>query len=255
MDNLRLILLLGGAVCIFGFYFYHRVTSKTKHSFLTPVTNWIKNRLRTKPGTVQDQNNIADHQIDDDLSADDLVALSQMTPHTGHFEVDASNVGPLSAIEQGETAAGTDSLVIVLSIMARNNYKLSGTDIRNALEQAGFVFGDMNIYHYYTEDRVPAVPLCSVANMLEPGTLEYEQLEVMHTPGLSLFMQLPGPLNGREALETMLKLGRKLSDQLDADLCDETRSVLSIQTIGHLKEKIEAFNFKQQMANIKHHRH
>lgn len=254
MDNLRIILLLGGAACIFGFFLYYRASSKSQKSFLLPVLGWFKNKYPTNSAAIYSQETIADVQ-DDDLSVDDLVALSQMTPQTNHYDVDASSVGPLSAIEHDAHTGGNDSLVVVLSIIARNDDYLYGEDIRDALEQTGFVFGDMNIFHYYTDVTVPTIPLCSVANLIEPGTLEYELMEGLKTPGLSLFMQLPGPLNGREALDTMLKLGRSLSDHLDADLCDETRSVLSIQTIGHIKENIEAFHFKQQMANIKHHRH
>ena len=254
MDNLRIILLLGGAACIFGFFLYQLASSKSQNSLFSPVLHWFKNRFQRDSTGMYDQDSIADVQ-DDDLSVDDLVALSQMTPQTKHFNVDTGSVGPLSAIEYDVDVSGNDSLVIVLSLIARGDDYFYGADIRDALEQTGFVFGDMNIYHYYVDDSVPSIPLCSVANLLEPGTLEDDQLEGLKTPGLSLFMQIPGPLNGREALDTMLKLGRKLSEQLDADLCDETRSVLSVQTIGHIKEKIEAFHFKQQMANIKHHRH
>lgn len=213
---------------------------------------WFKEKLNKSTSVRPSENDFADIQ-QDDLSVDDLVALSQMTPHTDQFDVDANSVGPMSAVEH-DVHSGSDMLVIVLNLIAKDNGYLYGSDIQYALEQTGFVFGDMNIYHYFTDDGNPKMALCSVANLIEPGTLEYEQLEVLKTPGLSLFMQLPGPLNGREALESTLKLGRNLADLLGADLCDETRSVLSIQTIGHLKEKIEAFHFKQQMANIKNHR-
>jgi cell division protein ZipA len=68
-------------------------------------------------------------------------------------------------------------------------------------------------------------------------------------------MQLPGPVDARTAFEQTLKLGRILAEKLDADLCDETRSVLSLQSIEHLKEKIEAYRFKTRMAKIQQHRH
>jgi len=214
---------------------------------------WFKNKFNNKTSVRYPENDIADIQ-EDDLSVDDLVALSQMTPHTNQFDVDTNSVGPLSAVE-ADVRGGTESLVIVFNLIAKDHGYLYGSDIQAALEQAGFVFGDMNIYHYFAEEGRSDIAMCSIANLVEPGTLEYEQLEVLKTPGLSLFMQLPGPLNGRETLEMTLKLGRTIADQLGADLCDETRSVLSIQTIGHLKEKIEAYHFKQQMASIKNHRH
>jgi cell division protein ZipA len=74
------------------------------------------------------------------------------------------------------------------------------------------------------------------------------------TPGLVLYLHLPAPVEAREAFDILIEKGRKLAEVLEGDLCDETRSVLTNQTIGHLKEKVEAYRFKQKMTQLQHHR-
>ncbi|MDR9435451.1 MAG: cell division protein ZipA C-terminal FtsZ-binding domain-containing protein, partial [Thiohalophilus sp.] len=97
-------------------------------------------------------------------------------------------------------------------------------------------------------------PVFSLANTVEPGTFDLNAIEQLQTPGLSLFMQLPAPIDSREAFELMLKTGRNLAEQLGGDLCDERRNVLTLQTIGHLKEQIEAFLFRRKMAGLQKQR-
>ncbi len=61
-------------------------------------------------------------------------------------------------------------------------------------------------------------------------------------------MQLPGPTECRKALETLLEVSKRLADALSGELCDENRSVLTQQTIPHLKDKVETYRLKQQTA-------
>ena len=56
-------------------------------------------------------------------------------------------------------------------------------------------------------------------------------------------------------LKKTVNLGKSLAEQLQGDLCDDSRSVLTMQTIEHLKEKVEAHIFKARMNQIKQHRH
>ena len=53
----------------------------------------------------------------------------------------------------------------------------------------------------------------------------------------------------------LLDKAHALAESLGGEVCDETRSILTEQTIGHIKEKVEAFRFKQQMAAMKQRRH
>ncbi|MCW9023738.1 MAG: cell division protein ZipA C-terminal FtsZ-binding domain-containing protein, partial [Gammaproteobacteria bacterium] len=129
-----------------------------------------------------------------------------------------------------------------------------GLDVLDAMLTSGFIHGEMNIFHYF-EDEGDKIPVCSVASAVEPGFFEMEIIESIETPGLSLFMQLPGSQEARKSFEIMLSRGRAVAEHLQGDLCDETRSVLTMQTIGHIKERIEAWLFKQKMSRVRAHRH
>ena len=96
----------------------------------------------------------------------------------------------------------------------------------------------------------------SIANAIEPGFFEISQLKSVSTPGLALFLQLPGPVECRKALNSLLEISKRLADALSGELCDENRSVLTQQTISHIKDKVDAYRLKQQAAQrLKHKRH
>ena len=124
-----------------------------------------------------------------------------------------------------------EELVIVLNIMSARDKRFNGLDILDVLLANGFNHGEMNIFHYF-HNETDRIPVCSIANVVEPGIFELELIESVNTPGLSLFMQLPGKVDGRKAFEIMLDKGRTIAEQLEGDLCDETRSVLTMQTQG-----------------------
>ena len=69
-----------------------------------------------------------------------------------------------------------------------------------------------------------------------------------------MYLHLPAPIEARAAFDNLIEIGHKLEAVLEAELCDETRSVLTKQTIGHLKEKVEAFRFKQKMTQLQRRR-
>jgi len=50
-----------------------------------------------------------------------------------------------------------------------------------------------------------------------------------------------------------MDVSEKLSLKLNAAICDETRSVITTQTISHLKEKVENYRFKLKMDSLKNH--
>ena len=255
MDSLRLILLGLGALFIGGMMLYYWLTSDTPLR-LPRLGGLKKFRLPRmtlrKPRETEIHSPVHPH-LADAPDADDIAALSGMTVPGAETDIEPEAVGPVPAIPEESPSA--EPLVIVLNIMARSGQKFHGLDILNAVAELGMKFGDMNLFHAYAGKEPGGAPLCSLANTVEPGTFNIEHMAELETPGLSLFMQLPGPLDGPTAFERLLQLGRALAERLDGELCDETRSVLTLQTIGHLKEKIETWRFRQKVAAIKSHRH
>ena len=142
-----------------------------------------------------------------------------------------------------------EELIIVLNVMAEPGRPFPGTEVRSALESVDMRYGDMQVFHHHgVGDMRTEQPVFSVANLLKPGTFDMESLEEFATPGLVMFMRLPGPLDPRVAFELMLNTGQRVAESLHGELRDETRSVLSAQTIAHVRERIAEFNRRQLLA-------
>ena len=63
-------------------------------------------------------------------------------------------------------------------------------------------------------------------------------MQDLHTPGLSLFLRLPGPGEPGAALEALLDCAHGLAAHLDGEVQDETRSAMTAQTEAHLRERV-----------------
>ena len=152
--------------------------------------------------------------------------------------------------------APRDECVIVFNILAKPGEQFKAEDIQGAASSTGFTLGERNIFDYRADkmnSKAPAV--CSFANAVEPGHFAALDSNEFASPGISLFAQLPGPLEARETFKLTLDKAHDLASSLGGILCDESRSILSEQTVSHIKEKVEAFRFKQQMAAMKQRRH
>lgn len=139
------------------------------------------------------------------------------------------------------------SLIITLHIIASGGRYLRGPDILAAADKTGLVLGARRILHCMSADT-PARIVFSVASMREPGSFDLEHIDTFTTPGLVVFMCLPGPADALTQYEDMLDHARRLAHALDSDVFDERRSVLSLQTVEHTREQIRDFSRRLLLA-------
>ena len=97
--------------------------------------------------------------------------------------------------------------------------------------------GRFGIFHRYAGDDENRV-VFSAASLVEPGSFDLTNLKEQKFPGISLFMVLPGPLEGAEAFDLMMTAARSLAKTLEGELLDESGSTLSIQRERYLREEI-----------------
>lgn len=236
MDLLRLTLVIVGLVIIAGIYFKFR-----------PVNDDSSDK--NLKDTAAD-NNLASADddlipvltpIDDEPDSSDFEILSQVISGRDRFEeYSKSSNESFTAADDESVETGEASLLIVLNIMLPKKQMFSGEDIHAAMTSVGLTHGEHKIYHYMKNE----VAVFSLANAIEPGYFDLDNLKNISTPGLALFMQLPGPLECRLALDTLLDVGHRLATALNGVLCDESRNVLSQQTITHLKDKVENYRLQ-----------
>jgi len=138
---------------------------------------------------------------------------------------------------------GIDDLIIAMAIK-RSEGNLSGKEILTACQACNIQFGEMDIFHYPADNNPTTYALFSIANMLEPGTFDLNKMDDFSTTGLSLFMQLPLPMNCLDAYDIFIDKARLLAKFLNAELYDEKFNLVTNQVISHNKEKINILHHK-----------
>jgi cell division protein ZipA len=175
-----------------------------------------------------------------------------IVPARGHERTDdalastrSSAPSPEGVIEPqaGPAKPALPSEVIVINVLARNGENFGGSDLLEAFLRNGLKFGDMNIFHRIVPGSKEV--RFSVASALEPGTFDLSAIEAFRTPGVSFFMQMPGPDDPLEIFEDMLAVTRDVAASLGADLKDDQLSVMTSQTIAHCRARIEDFSRKR----------
>lgn len=128
--------------------------------------------------------------------------------------------------------------LVIIHVMAREGQEISGSDLLETLLRAGLRFGPLDIFHY----RNPRGQLeFSLANCVQPGTLDPDTMEQMTTPGITLFMQLPLHADMMESFDHMYEMARFLSKHLGAELLDEEHSTVTPQRVEHYRERLRNF--------------
>ncbi|MEO7756465.1 MAG: cell division protein ZipA [Dokdonella sp.] len=141
--------------------------------------------------------------------------------------------------------------IVTLFVAARPGESMAGSDVVVAAEKAGMQFGDMGIFHRPVLGKVVEGPVFSMANMVKPGSFDMSQLDTVRTPGVTLFMTLPGPLPALDAWEMLLPTAQRLAELLDAQVLDEGRNALGRQRIAHIRDELRAWDRQQERNQIR----
>ena len=246
MDLLRLTLVIIGLVVILGIYLKFRFSDD---DLLLSIKK-IFDPKTPDVDEVDDEYIPVLTPINDEPDSSDFEALSLAISGRDRVEKYTKQDEIAFTAVEDTNETGPESLLIVLNIMSPQGQFFTGEGIHAVMTSAGLIHGEHKIYHFMQNK----IAVFSIANAIEPGFFELEQLQNISTPGLAVFMELPGPLECRKAFETLLEISQRLATALSGELCDENRSVLTQQTISHLKEKVEGYRLKQQaFQRRKHH--
>ncbi|MBM7454417.1 cell division protein ZipA [Oceanisphaera litoralis] len=136
--------------------------------------------------------------------------------------------------------------VYVINLVARPNQQLAGGDLTRALTDAGFYFGDMDIFHRHQTPTPQGEALFSLINMVKPGTFNPNAMAQFSTPGVSMFMQLPTPGMAKHHFNLMVQTAENMAEDLDALLLDGQRSPLSPDYLAHCREQLRDYDSQAQ---------
>lgn len=200
MDGLRWLLLFFGLLVVVGVYLYSR-------------------RERTAAPELSESPDRVEPSLSEDVTAPDVSELQ-------------------SPGATGESAGAIpEQKIVTLRLIAQDNGDFPGEELALSLRGIGMRHGKFGIFHRYEgndEDRI----VFSIASLVEPGSFDLTNIKDQKFPGISLFMILPGPMDGAQAFDLMMVAARALAQSLKAELLDESGSTLSIQRERYLREEI-----------------
>jgi cell division protein ZipA len=209
MDGLRWLLLLFGLLVIAGVYFYSRRDRSSPEA--DPIPD------RREPTLGEDAH----------IEAEDSV--------------------PEESVMVDEDPAENRQKIVTLRLVAKEGCSFAGDELILSMRGIGLRHGKFGIFHRY-EGTDENNPIFSAASLVEPGSFDLSNIKEQQLPGISLFLILPGPIDGAEAFDLMMSAARALTQTLDAELLDESGSTLSIQRERYMREEIIQFEHSIKVA-------
>ena len=140
--------------------------------------------------------------------------------------------------EHGRLPRGANTHVFILYVVAQAEEGFSGTDILETLLACDLRFGDMDFFHRHERASGRGPIEFSVANMMKPGVFDIDNMEPLQTRGLMFFVTLPGPADMLKAFDYMYETVKVVAKKLGGDIQDETRSVITRQSLEHMRQQI-----------------
>ncbi|MEE4651572.1 cell division protein ZipA [Pseudomonas alliivorans] len=131
--------------------------------------------------------------------------------------------------------------VLVISVISRSESGFKGPALLQNILESGLRFGEMDIFHRHESMAGNGEVLFSMANAVKPGIFDLDDIDHFSTRAVSFFLGLPGPRHPKQAFDVMVAAARKLAHELDGELKDDQRSVMTAQTIEHYRQRIVEF--------------
>jgi len=229
MNELRLILLLVGAVILVAVYLYSRRSIANRHS------RKLDPKVGEREGT---------DDFPEDLPPMSAVEMDETEDdHALKGRSAEADQNPPLAKERQET-------IIVLNILPITpGDSFPGADLLDVFDRAGLEYGQFDVFHRIRETGDGPQSVFSVASATEPGSFDITTMADLGFRGLTLFMVLPGPMRGVDGFADMLATARRIAEQIRGEVKDRNRSTLTRQTAHHIREEIIAFEHRLQLES------
>lgn len=183
-----------------------------------------------------------DHHLADKALVDvEILPVNRRTDPS--FTVADAETAPTPVESLRETrreprSAPQPKMTVALAVIAPRGQSFNGQQIRTAAEDLQFRLNANGLFERFPDDETGLEPVFSMAHLREPGLFDPGVLDALATPGLLLFMKLPGPLEEMRALELLLTLSDQLAKKLGGVICDERRNPMTNQALMHLRSEV-----------------
>lgn len=176
------------------------------------------------------------------LSISTPVSNSTPSPHPISNTSTPSTASSFSKDQQRKKSPSQYQDVIMLNLVAPNGTQILGDALLKAILLSGMKFGSNAVFHYQESDHLDNNTVFSLVNLLKPGTFELDSINTLKTPGICIYMPLPGPINPAASFETFLLTAHKIAKTLNLEIKDELHRPLSETALLHARSKALAFS-------------
>ncbi len=219
MDEIRWILIISGIVLIAGIIIYE--------NYLKSILNKNPKESEKIEPTFQGESNPSNPKINE-------IQLGSHSDNNIDIEID---------FDDHNIKVECDH-VITVRLTPIDSVPFNGNQVLEILNGNGLSLDDSGIFNY--PDKHNKAKLFSVANLVEPGVFNAQEIEDMKIPGLSFFMLLPLNSNEINAFDEMMTVLKRIKTLLKAELLDDAGSTLSIQRERYIREEVIEYMLKNK---------
>lgn len=134
--------------------------------------------------------------------------------------------------------------IFALLIAERTGAPILGARIHQALQEQGLAYGARRVYHRMQD----GTSQYSVASIIKPGDLDPAEAESFSSPGLTVFMMLPGPPRPLAMFDDMLRTTQALAAALNAQVFNTRRQPLDEAAAADMRADVERWVQAQGLA-------
>jgi len=207
------------------------MSAPTREREREPKPAKASKRSKRAAEAAQGDLNLAAEPREPDLFADSDEDFSADNSRNSGFAATGNAAKELPPVEE----------VLVISVISRDEGGFKGPALLQNILESGLRFGEMDIFHRHESMAGHGEVLFSMANAVKPGIFDLDDIDHFSTRAVSFFLGLPGPRHPKQAFDVMVAAARKLAHELDGELKDDQRSVLTAQTIEHYRQRIVEF--------------
>ncbi|NOH32035.1 cell division protein ZipA [Vibrio chagasii] len=185
---------------------------------------------------------VAAEQVEEPVVASEPMASQQTFTASEPFAAKES-VAPQAAAPVEETKQDEELglEVVVLNVHCAGEIPFIGTELFRSMENNGLTYGEMSIYHCFAQSTDEPKVIFSVANMMQPGTLEHDDPADFTTKGISFFMTLPCYGQADQNFNVMLSAAQKIADDMGGNVLDESRNLMTPNRLSDYRKQIRDF--------------
>lgn len=248
MDTLRIILIIIGIAVLIAVYWLSKPRKPRQATERDARTeSFSRDHAHNNPQARDDRERDTSSEANGSEAENLSLELERLSDFISREREDESTARadkppiPSDPKKTAERSPTPPERIVVLYVRTRDTDRISGDDLQSGTQKVGLEYGDMEIYHRLDEAGSREA-IFSLANMIPPGTLDKAQSKSFTTPGVTLFLQLPGPVSGLDAFDGMLAAAQRLAQLWGAEVLDDGHSQLSRQRIQQLREEMRDFD-------------